>query len=106
MVEWSVFMLVTIDDVLRQKEKTRYWLTQQVGITYQNMKKLCDNNTSAIRFDVLERICKALECSPNDILKIDNEAYQKEKNNAIIDICLEKWQEELKYNGVINGSRV
>ena len=64
-------MIITIDNVLKQKGRTRYWLTQHVGITYQNMKKICDNNTSAIRFDVLERICIALECEPNDIIQIE-----------------------------------
>ena len=64
-------MIIVIDDVLKQKGKTRYWLTQQVGITYPNMKRLCDNNTSAIRFDVLEKICIALECKPSDVFKIE-----------------------------------
>ena len=64
-------MIVTIDDVLKQKGKTRYWLTQQVGITYPNMKRLCDNDTSSIRFSVIESICIALECEPSDIFKIE-----------------------------------
>ena len=64
-------MIIVIDDVLKQKGKTRYWLTQQVGITYPNMKRLCDNDTSSIRFSVIESICIALECEPNDIFKIE-----------------------------------
>ena len=64
-------MIVTIDEVLRHKGRTRYWLTKHVGITYQNMKKICDNETTAIRFDVLERICIALECEPSEIFKIE-----------------------------------
>lgn len=63
-------MIITIDNMLKQKGRTRYWLSQQIGITYPNMKRLCDNDTSSIRFSVLESICIALECAPNDILKI------------------------------------
>jgi putative transcriptional regulator len=63
-------MIITIDNVLKRQGKTRYWLSQQIGITYPNMKRLCDNQTSSIRFSLIESICIALECKPNDIFEI------------------------------------
>ena len=64
-------MIIIVDDVLKQKNKTRYWLSQQIGITYPNMKRLCDNKTTSIRFSVIESICIALDCEPNDIFQIE-----------------------------------
>ena len=65
-------MFINIDNILQSKNKTRYWLSNQTGITYHAIKKLCDNNTRSIQFDMLERLCETLECEPGDILKKDN----------------------------------
>ena len=32
---------------------------------------LQQNKTTSIRFETLEKICIALDCTPNDIIKID-----------------------------------
>lgn len=64
-------MKVCIDDILKKQNKTRYWLSKEINFTYPNLMKLCNNETSSIRFDVLEKTCIALNCSPNDILKLD-----------------------------------
>ena len=43
-----------IDEIL--KEKTRYWLYMQLGLSYQNFKKIVENETSAIKFENLKAI--------------------------------------------------
>lgn len=63
-------MIITIDEVLKQKGRTRYWLSQKTGITYPNIKRLCDNNTTSIKFTMIDNICMALECTPNDIFDV------------------------------------
>jgi putative transcriptional regulator len=60
-------MKINIDEILKQQGKTRYWLSKQIGFTYPNLVKLCNNETSSIRFDILYKICIALNCTPNDI---------------------------------------
>ena len=64
-------MYITIDKVLLSQKRTRYWLAKEANITYPTLKKLCDNKTVSIQFSVLERICKVLNCTPNDILSIE-----------------------------------
>ena len=64
-------MRVCIDEVLQQQNKTRYWLSKEAHFTYPNLMKLCNNETVSIKFELLENICKLLNCTPNDILKID-----------------------------------
>lgn len=63
-------MKICIDELLNEKGKTRYWLSTQTGITYPNIYKLAENKTTSLKFELLEKICIALECTPNDILKI------------------------------------
>lgn len=61
-----------IDEILEKKGKTRYWLSKQCGVAQNNFAKICNNETISIKFDILEKICAALECTPNDILVSDD----------------------------------
>lgn len=63
-------MQINIDNLLQQKGKTRYWLAKEVGISYPTMKYLADNKTEGTKFDTIEKICIALDCTPNDLLKL------------------------------------
>lgn len=56
-----------IDEILAEKGKTRYWLYIQLGISYQNFKRLIENQTTAIKFENLKALCDILECTPNDL---------------------------------------
>ena len=63
-------MLYTkINKILQEQNKTMYWLAKQTGIANNNINKICNGETSNIRFDTLEKICKALNCSINDIFE-------------------------------------
>ena len=56
-----------IDEILKEKGKTRYWLYIQLGLSYQNFKRILENETSSIKFENLKAICDILECTPNDL---------------------------------------
>ena len=62
-----MYMHFRIDEILKEKGKTRYWLYIQLGLSYQNFKKIVENETSAIKFENLKAICDILECTPNDL---------------------------------------
>lgn len=61
-------MKVNIDNLLKHKNKTRYWLAKQIGIAYPNLMKLANNETTSVKFEIIEQICSVLECTPNDLL--------------------------------------
>lgn len=61
---------VTIDRILAEKGRTPYWLSKQTKISQNNLGKLIKNETNAIKFDNLEKICDALECDIKDVLEI------------------------------------
>ena len=44
-------------------------LSERVGITLANLSILKTNKARAIRFSTLERICRALDCQPGDLLE-------------------------------------
>ena len=80
-----------INKILKSMDKTPYWLGKQTGISQNNIGKICNGETSTIRFDTIEKICKALNCSINDIFETNDPqmqrllAYQIESNKILHD---------------------
>lgn len=62
-------MKFRIDEILIEKGKSRYWLYMQLGMSYQNFKKLVENDTKGIKFENLQALCDILECTPNDLFE-------------------------------------
>ena len=65
-------LLLRVNKILEKKGLTPYWLGKQTGISQNNILKICNGETSTIRFDTIEKICKALECSINDLFESDD----------------------------------
>lgn len=55
-------------DLLREQGKTKYWLYKQLGMSYQNFNKMINNETKSIQYEMIERMCAILHCSPNALL--------------------------------------
>lgn len=62
---------VRILDILKEKGKTKYWLYNQMNMSYQNFNRMVNNETKAIKYENLELLCEILECKPNDIFHIE-----------------------------------
>lgn len=60
---------INIDVLLAKKNMSVTELSERVGITISNISVLKNGKAKAIRFSTLERICKALDCQPGDILE-------------------------------------
>lgn len=48
-------------------------LSERVGITLANLSILKTGKAKAVRFSTLDAICKALDCTPGDILEYRND---------------------------------
>ena len=64
-------MKVNIDNILKQQNKTRYWLSKKIEYSYPSLMNLANNKTDSIQFEILEKMCIALNCTPSDILIIN-----------------------------------
>lgn len=62
---------IHIDEVLKNKGKTVYWLAKELKCNYNNINKLVKGETDSIKFNMLENICTMLECDLGDILEIE-----------------------------------
>lgn len=70
-----------INDFLAKQNKTCYWLAKQCDMSQNNMSKICNNETSMIKFETLEKICISLRCTPNDLIISDDPLFNKIMNN-------------------------
>ena len=64
---------INIKEILKSKGKTKYWLVKEMESDYQTIGALMDNKTTAIKFETLEKLCNILKCTPNDIIKFNDQ---------------------------------
>lgn len=62
-------IVINIDVMLAKRKMSVTELSERVGITIANMSVLKNGRAKGIKFQTLEKICKALDCQPGDILE-------------------------------------
>lgn len=72
---------VRVNEILKEKNKTKYWFIKNMEGGYQSLSHLIDNNTTGIKFETLEKMCKVLECEPGDIIVRKKSIRKKVKRN-------------------------
>ncbi|MBU1093508.1 MAG: helix-turn-helix transcriptional regulator [Firmicutes bacterium] len=73
---------IELKEILKQRNMTSKDLVQIIGITESNLSILRSGKAKAIRFSTLDAICKALACTPGDILKFSEGDIEYDDNNA------------------------
>ena len=68
---------VNLDFILLKRRLSLTELSEKVGVTIANLSILKTGHARAIRFSTLEKICKALDCQPGDILE-----YTEDEQNT------------------------
>jgi len=69
-------IIVNLDVMMARRKMSLNQLSEQVGITIANLSKLKTGKARAIRFTTLDAICRALDCTPADILAFDEHLPQ------------------------------
>lgn len=66
-------MKIKLKELLEKQNRSQYWLSKQTDITPKNIGRLANGKTTSITFENLQKICKALDCTPNDIFEIEKD---------------------------------
>ena len=61
---------VNIEELLKKKGKTKYWLCQKMNITSRNINRIIRGDTTSISFKYIEEFCEYLNCTPGDLFTI------------------------------------
>lgn len=70
-------MQIDIKQKLKESGMTRYELAKRIGVTYPTIDNIYKGISTSIKFEILESICKELNCSPIDILVSDDPQMQR-----------------------------
>ena len=70
-------VLLRILDILNEQNHTKYWLYKQMDLSYQNFNRMVQNETSSIRFENLDRLCKILKCSIGELFEVTEDINSK-----------------------------
>ena len=63
-----------IEKLLKKKNKSKYWLCQNMNITTRNLNRVIRGETSSISFLYIEDLCKYLDCTIDELMQIDKNA--------------------------------
>jgi putative transcriptional regulator len=61
-------IILTLDEVLKEKRKTAYQVAKSTGLHQSVVSKFRRNEAKMIALDVLDRLCDELDCKPSDLI--------------------------------------
>ena len=71
-------IIINIDVMLARRKMSVTELSERVGITLANISILKNGKAKAVKLETLDKICRALDCQPGDILEWRREAPQQD----------------------------
>jgi DNA-binding Xre family transcriptional regulator len=66
---------VRIDALLAEHKKSLYWLAQISKIPYATLRRLRTEESESITLNAIAGICRALDCTPNDLFALNTNPY-------------------------------
>lgn len=70
-------------DILKEQNHSKYWLFKQMDLSYQNFNRMVQNETTSIKFENIEKLCKILDCPVGDLFEIHETHLMNKKTIAI-----------------------
>lgn len=65
-------MKLNVKDKLAAKKMSRYELAKRIGVTYPTITAIFNGDSTSIKLDILEALCRELNCTPNELLVTDD----------------------------------
>lgn len=65
-------MKINLYDILESQNRSPHSLAKEIDCDYHNLLRLCSGDTTKISLTLLEKICNALNCTPNDIFGFEH----------------------------------
>ncbi len=80
-------MKINIKDKLKEKGITRYELAKRIGVTYPTITSIYNGESTSIKFEILESMCKELNCSLDEILTFDDDNMREQQQKRLLLYC-------------------
>lgn len=64
-------------EILKEQNKTRYWLCKHMDMHYVSFKKMIENGTNSIRFETLDKLSTLLNVPVGELFeKVDDNSAE------------------------------
>jgi putative transcriptional regulator len=79
---------VRLKDLLAERGRTRYWLAHETGLQFKTLARIDRaESTNRIELNTLDKICRALQCQPGDLLvwlddKVESRSAKKSRRKG------------------------
>ena len=77
-------MKISIQAKLKEKCMTRYELAKRIGVTYPTIDNIYKGTSTSIKFEILEAICKELDCSLDEILVFEDTNLRERQQKLLL----------------------
>lgn len=64
-------MRLELKKLIYEKCLTLRQFSQASGISYKTIHALANNTRPSVKLSTIEKLCVLLECTPNDLIKLD-----------------------------------
>lgn len=78
----TMAIIINVDVMLAKRKMSVTELSEKVGITMANISILKNGRAKAVKLDTLNKICRALQCQPGDILEYIPDAEETDTGKA------------------------
>ena len=58
-----------VNEILKEKGKSKYWFIKNMEGGYQSLSNLINNETVSVHFETIDKLCKVLNCEPGELFK-------------------------------------
>ena len=59
---------IRVNEILKEKNKSKYWFIKNMEGGYQSLSRLINNNTTGIKFNTLEKMCDLFDCEIGELI--------------------------------------
>ena len=74
---------VRIDQLLKARGRTFYWLAKETGISHTTLWRLKKGKALGINFITLEKLCETLDCQPGDVFSFLNQKRRRTRKRLL-----------------------
>lgn len=74
-------VILNVEKLLKDKNKSKEWLCNQMDISHYNLNKSLKGTAKSISYKYIEGFCKALECTPNELMTIIEDDLKSKGTN-------------------------
>lgn len=69
----SFMIRLRVLEILNEQQHSKYWLYKQMEMSYQNFNRMVNNETSSIRFELLDKMSNILNVPVGDLFEQNKE---------------------------------